>query len=70
MRRTQTVSLADIEGIVALIALAVAYNALAPRRNRNTISTQIRALGRHHYGAWIVGGACGALLTHWFIEGN
>lgn len=70
MRTPHRVSLADIEGIVALIALAALYNSSAAHRNRPTISTQIRTLTQRPYGAWIVGGACGALLAHWFIEGN
>lgn len=55
-------------GPTFVLAVALLYNAVAVRRGRPTISTSIRWLGHHPFGAWVAGGIIGGLLAHWFIE--
>lgn len=54
-------------GPAVLLVVTIAYNAIALRQHRPTISTSIRWTGRHPFGAWIAGGIIGGLLAHWFL---
>ena len=55
-------------GPLFLLSAALLYNSVAARLGRPTISTSVRWLGHHPFGAWIAGGIIGGLLAHWFIE--
>jgi len=55
-------------GPFVVVMCALAYNAYATRVGRPTVSSSIRWLRRHPFGAWIAGGVIGGLIAHWFLD--
>lgn len=61
---------ANLTGPALLGLVALIYNTVARRRGQPTISTGVRWVAGRSNGDVVVGAVCGALLFHWFVNGN